>query len=62
MRRVLSAGQFWKHAQTYRDEYDQPYMDRLGCIPFFRSGTQDGLPDRVRAEMRATPSIRPTAS
>lgn len=35
------------YAQTYRDEYDQPYMDRLGCIPFFRSGTQDDLPDRV---------------
>ena len=35
------------YAQVYQDESGQPYMDRLGCIPFFRSGTQDDLPDRV---------------
>ena len=35
------------YAQSYRDEFDQPYIDPFGCIPFFRSGTKDDLPDRV---------------
>ena len=35
------------YAQCYRDEADQPYIDRFGCVPFFRSGTKDDLPDRV---------------
>lgn len=35
------------YTQAYLDEHDQPYTDRLGCIPFFRSGTAEDLPDRV---------------
>lgn len=35
------------YAQYYQDEYDQPYIDRFGCIPFFRSGTEKNLVDRV---------------
>ncbi len=35
------------YGQSYRDEADQPYIDRFGCIPFFRSGTKEDLPDRV---------------
>jgi len=35
------------YAQYYRDEYDRPYLDLFGGIPFFRSGTEDNLPDRV---------------
>lgn len=35
------------YGQSYRDEQDQPYTDQFGCVPFFRSGTADDLPDRV---------------
>ena len=35
------------YAQYYRDENDRPYLDPFGGIPFFRSGTEADLPDRV---------------
>lgn len=35
------------YAQAYLDEAGQPYADPFGCVPFFRSGTRDDLPDRV---------------
>lgn len=35
------------YAQYYLDGQDQPYLDPFGGIPFFRSGTEDDLPDRV---------------
>ncbi len=35
------------YSQRYQDEAGQPYLDRFGCIPFFRSGTEEELPDRV---------------
>lgn len=35
------------YAQYYLDGQDRPYLDPFGGIPFFRSGTEDDLPDRV---------------
>lgn len=35
------------YTQYYRDDLDQSYMDSFGGIPFFRSGTEEDLPDRV---------------
>lgn len=35
------------YAQYYLDDQDRPYLDPFGGIPFFRSGTEDNLPDRV---------------
>lgn len=35
------------YAQYFQDEEDRPYLDPFGCIPFFRSGTEEDLPDRV---------------
>lgn len=35
------------YAQYYLDGQGRPYLDPFGGIPFFRSGTEDDLPDRV---------------
>ena len=35
------------YAQYYLDDQDRTYLDPFGGIPFFRSGTEDNLPDRV---------------
>lgn len=35
------------YAQYYQDDYGQPYLDNFGCIPFYRSHTEDKLSDRV---------------
>lgn len=35
------------YTQYYLDDQDRPYLDPFGGIPFFRSGTEDDLPDRV---------------
>lgn len=35
------------YTQYYRDDLNQPYLDPFGGIPFFRSGTEDDLPDLV---------------
>ena len=33
--------------RVYRDDLERPYIDPFGCVPFFRAGTEEDLPDRV---------------
>jgi hypothetical protein len=35
------------YMQFFKDEYDRPYLDAFGCIPFSRTQTADVLPDNV---------------
>lgn len=35
------------YAQYYLDDQERSYLDPFGCIPFFRAGTEDDLPDLV---------------
>ena len=38
------------YAQYYQDDCGQTYLDRFGCIPFYRSQTEDDLSDTVRLD------------
>ena len=35
------------YQHTFLNDFDTPYIDSLGCIPFYRSGTKESLADNV---------------